>query len=72
LIQYVADTQKGSSGSPVFNSRMHAVALHHAEAEVQLEVDGKAETIWRNEGIRMSQVMEDLLAGGFSFLTQAA
>jgi S1-C subfamily serine protease len=35
-IQYVADTEKGSSGSPVFNLGMHLIALHHAEAEVAI------------------------------------
>src|SRR5262249_19615343 len=37
-IQYVADTQQGSSGSPVFNSQMHVIALHHAEKETTVEV----------------------------------
>lgn len=70
-IQYVADTQKGSSGSPVFNSSMHVVALHHAESQQDLMVDGKEETIWRNQGIRISRVMDDLTANGIEFLTQA-
>jgi hypothetical protein len=60
VIRYLADTQKGSSGSPVFNSRLHCIALHHAEAEVAVEEGKKAATGWRNEGIRIERVMEGL------------
>ena len=56
-VQYVADTQQGSSGSPVFNSRMDVVALHHAEAEATVDVDGVPTVVWRNQGIRISRVM---------------
>lgn len=60
IIQYVADTQKGSSGSPVFNSQMHIVGLHHAEAEVTVDVDGEQQIVWRNEGIQIKSVMQSL------------
>jgi Trypsin-like peptidase domain/Effector-associated domain 1 len=66
-IQYVADTQHGSSGSPVFNSKMHIIALHHAEAEVQVRVDGRAETVWRNQGIHIARITRGLRAHGISF-----
>ena len=66
-IQYVADTQHGSSGSPVFNSKMHVIALHQAEAEVQVTVDGRAETVWRNQGIHIARIMRGLRALGLSF-----
>jgi V8-like Glu-specific endopeptidase len=29
-VQYMTDTQEGSSGSPVFNSNWEVVALHHS------------------------------------------
>lgn len=64
-VQYVADTQAGSSGSPVFNERMHVVALHHAEAEVA--VAGSDETVWRNEGIRIGRIADGLRARGIAF-----
>jgi formylglycine-generating enzyme required for sulfatase activity/V8-like Glu-specific endopeptidase len=67
VIQYLADTQKGSSGSPVFNSRLHCIALHHAEAEVAVEEGKKAATGWRNEGIRIERVMEGLRGAGIPF-----
>lgn len=66
-IQYVADTQHGSSGSPVFNSRMHVIALHHAEAVVPVTVDGRAETVWRNQGIHVARIMRGLRAQGIDF-----
>jgi V8-like Glu-specific endopeptidase len=59
-IQYVADTQQGSSGSPVFNVRMHVVALHHAEAEAEVDLDGRKAVVWRNQGIAMTRVMQEL------------
>lgn len=69
-IQYVADTQQGSSGSPVFNSRMHVIALHHAEAEVTVNVKGKQETVWRNQGVHIDQVMKALENKGLKFTAQ--
>jgi V8-like Glu-specific endopeptidase len=59
-IQYVADTQQGSSGSPVFNVQMHVVGLHHAEAEADVDVDGRKAVVWRNQGIAMTRVMREL------------
>jgi V8-like Glu-specific endopeptidase len=67
IVQYVADTQKGSSGAPVFNSQMQVVALHHAEAEVIFDVDGRKESVWRNEGIHMNQVMNSLQQANIFF-----
>lgn len=68
-IQYVADTQQGSSGSPVFNSRMQIIALHHAEAEVTVEVEGNSQTVWRNQGIHYSQIMAGLTSRSVPFVT---
>jgi S1-C subfamily serine protease len=68
-IQYVADTQHGSSGSPVFNSRMQVIALHHAEVETQAELDGLPQTVWRNQGIHIAQVMRGLRDHGIAFTT---
>jgi Trypsin-like peptidase domain/Effector-associated domain 1 len=68
-IQYVADTQQGSSGSPVFNSRMQVIALHHAEAEVTVEVEGKPQVVWRNQGIHYKQVISGLDSQGVAFIT---
>lgn len=72
IVQYIADTQKGSSGSPVFNSQMHVVALHHAEVEVQLDVNGVKETIFRNQGIHINQVIQALKSSAIEFTEQGS
>ncbi|HQF17757.1 MAG TPA: trypsin-like peptidase domain-containing protein [Methanotrichaceae archaeon] len=67
VVQYLADTQDGSSGSPVFNIRMQPIALHHAEVPVDIDMAGKRETGWRNEGIHMGQIMKGLEAAGVPY-----
>ena len=59
-IQYLADTQQGSSGSPVFNTRMEVIALHHAEAEATVVVEGAPTVVWRNQGINIARVTKAL------------
>jgi endonuclease G len=61
-LHYVADTEPGSSGSPVFNVLWQVIALHHwGEPHRDLvDQDGRplAKTI--NEGIRVSAIVSDL------------
>lgn len=52
-IRYTADTEGGSSGSPVFNNEWNLVALHHAGWS---SLDGSA----TNEGIRLFSIVEFL------------
>jgi len=54
VIRYSADTEPGSSGSPVFNNQWELVALHHAGWATD---DGGAE----NEGVRLAAIVEHLL-----------
>ena len=70
---YEADTEPGSSGSPVFNNEWEVVALHHSGVP-RRNPDGeplrKDGTVWRtgdppelldwvaNEGIRVSRIVE--------------
>lgn len=54
VIRYTADTEPGSSGSPVFNDQWDLVALHHAGWS---EKEGEA----TNEGIRISAIVEYLI-----------
>jgi endonuclease G len=76
-IHYKTDTKAGSSGSPVFNDQWNLVALHHSgipardEQGRTLAMDSRAWTPemgedkiqWvANEGIRVSKIMENLLA----------
>jgi endonuclease G, mitochondrial len=50
FLHYSADTEPGSSGSPVFNDQWEVVALHHASVPLP-ERDQ-----FTNEGIRISRV----------------
>jgi endonuclease G len=53
FVHYEADTEPGSSGSPVFNDQWEIVALHHASvpAPDHAELGG-----FVNEGIRISHI----------------
>ncbi|MEW2355701.1 DNA/RNA non-specific endonuclease [Spirillospora sp. NPDC029432] len=53
FLHYAADTEPGSSGSPVFNDQWEVVALHHASVPVpEREETGG----FVNEGIRISRI----------------
>jgi endonuclease G len=62
FVHYEADTEPGSSGSPVFNDQWELVALHHASvpAPEHSELGGIV-----NEGIRVSRLLAFL--GGRTF-----
>ena len=55
VVRYRADTEPGSSGSPVFNDAWDLVALHHAGF-----ADGGGRAT--NEGIRIASIVADLQA----------
>jgi V8-like Glu-specific endopeptidase len=55
VVRYKADTEPGSSGSPVFDNVWQLVALHHAGGEK--DASGK----WlNNQGIRVDAIVKDL------------
>lgn len=58
VVQYLTDTEGGSSGSPVFNEQWQVVALHHRWTEAK---DGGVTEI-RNQGQRIERVVEGLQA----------
>ncbi|MDZ4792688.1 MAG: trypsin-like peptidase domain-containing protein [Bacteroidota bacterium] len=60
IIQYLTDTEPGSSGSPVFNSQWQLVALHHSGG--MLWEPGAKQTQLRNEGININIVIDGLKA----------
>ncbi|HAA56310.1 MAG TPA: hypothetical protein DCE42_16215, partial [Myxococcales bacterium] len=51
-VQYLAETDAGSSGSPVLNDRMEVVALHRAAFCDIVDVDGENVEVWYNLGVR--------------------
>ena len=61
-LDYVADTEPGASGSPVFNVMWALVALHHwgSPHRELIDEDGKQIPKTVNEGIRASSIYTDL------------
>jgi V8-like Glu-specific endopeptidase len=55
-LQYTTDTEPGSSGSPIFNTRWQLVGLHHAGSPVT-GPDGNPVTA--NEGIQIQSLIDD-------------
>ena len=73
FLHYRADTEPGSSGSPVFNDQWQLVALHHSgvpRRDANGNVLSRDGSIWReemgdqaidwvaNEGVRLSRILE--------------
>lgn len=59
VVQYLTDTLKGSSGSPVFNSDWEVVALHHSGGGSKLGESELPEGIKsRNEGIFINKIIQ--------------
>lgn len=72
---YVADTERGSSGAPVYNDQWELVALHHSGVP-RKDINGnflaKDGSVWKqgmniesidwvaNEGIRISSLVDDI------------
>lgn len=54
FLHYSADTEPGSSGSPVFNDQWEVVALHHSG------VPGDNDDWVANEGVRVSSILASL------------
>jgi endonuclease G len=68
FMHYEADTEPGSSGSPVFNDQWEVVALHHASVRApdQGELGG-----FVNEGVRISRILAFLAEQQFEPEQQA-
>lgn len=62
VLHYVADTEGGASGSPVFNDEWQVVALHHWGGPhlEQMDADGRPLRQDVNEGIRISAIVKKL------------
>ena len=61
-LHYVADTEPGSSGSPVFNNQWQPIALHHWGGPNLFQTDDKGRPVPReiNEGIRISSIVRKI------------
>lgn len=59
-LHYVADTEPGSSGSPVFNSEWDVIALHHWGGPWIQKTDdaGAPLDVEINEGVRISSIVK--------------
>lgn len=63
-VQYLTDTLPGSSGSPVFDDQWRLVALHHSGG--MLREPGTKKSYYRNEGVAIGAVLDDLAAAGIA------
>lgn len=59
VLHYVADTEQGSSGSPVFNNEWQPIALHHWGGPWREVMNTSGQPLSReiNEGIRISAII---------------
>lgn len=62
VLHYVADTEPGSSGSPVFNNEWRVIALHHWGGPWLQKADDSGKPVPRevNEGVRISAIVKEL------------
>jgi hypothetical protein len=62
-VQYLTDTERGSSGSPVFDNNWSVVALHHMGGNLQEPGSGGA-TYLRNQGVHVRALLRGLTKHG--------
>jgi V8-like Glu-specific endopeptidase len=61
-LQYLTDTDEGSSGSPVFDVQWRLVGLHHAGG--WLREPGTKQRVFRNQGIHINLLVDGLTQAG--------
>ena len=61
-VNYLSDTQPGSSGSPVFNDRWEVIAIHHASGDV---IKGASGSRYSGRGVLMSAIRRSLAAAWY-------
>jgi len=59
-VQYLTDTEPGSSGSPVFDEKWNVVALHHSGGWLPEPGSDQNTTFYRNEGILIDVIVDGL------------
>ena len=66
-VQYLTDTQPGSSGAPVFDARWNVVALHHSGGWLMEPGSSDKRVYYRNQGILVGQIIDRLASEGGSW-----
>ena len=63
-VHYRASTEGGSSGSPVFSSRLwHVIAMHHAGGKIGMpRLNGNPGSYGASEGISIQSIIEAIRA----------
>jgi len=63
---YLADTKRGSSGSPVFNQDWKVTALHHAGKNTgeKFQINEAGDKAYSNRGILIKNILEDIKSKG--------
>jgi V8-like Glu-specific endopeptidase len=64
VVQYLTDTEPGSSGSPVFDTHWNVIALHHSGGWLREPGSQRKQTFYRNEGIHINTVLSGLKNAG--------
>jgi S1-C subfamily serine protease len=67
VVQYLTDTEPGSSGSPVFDTYWNVIALHHSGGWLREPGNDPKQKFYRNEGIHIDAVIEGLKSAGVKF-----
>ena len=64
VIQYLTDTEPGSSGSPVFDTQWNVIALHHSGGWLREPGNDPKQKFYRNEGMHINTVIAGLKGAG--------
>jgi hypothetical protein len=64
IVQYLTDTEPGSSGSPVFDTHWNVIALHHSGGWLREPGNDPKQKFYRNEGIHIHTVLAGLRSAG--------
>lgn len=63
MVHYRTPTERGSSGSPVFNGNWKAIGLHHSGSNEMRQLNGKLGTYAANEGIWIESIRRAIIIG---------
>jgi len=65
-VQYLTDTEPGSSGSPVFDKQWNVVAVHHSGGWLaEPGAQDRSKQYYRNEGILVDAILDSALFDGW-------